>query len=315
VLGAAPGEAGVGALAVLPLRIEHRTLGALTFDFDQPQRFPEEVRAYLRLLAQHAAQALERARLYEAERRARQAEVAARQQAEAASQAREEILAVVSHDLRNPLNAILMSSTSLRGLQLADKQAQRVRTGAERIERAAERMARLIGDLVDFASIQSGQLAIQKKSTPVSEIIDATFEMFAGPAEERGLALERRVAGEPAPVDCDRDRIIQVLANLLSNAVKVTAQGGRVTVGVDSRDAETVFFVRDTGPGIGPDELAQVFERYWRSKKVAYKGSGLGLTIAKGIIDAHRGRIWIESALGVGSTFYFSLPAAPAAGS
>ena len=208
-----------------------------------------------------------------------------------------------------------MSATSLRGLQLADRQAQRVRTSAERIERAAERMARLIGDLVDFASIQSGQLAIQKTATPVSEILDATFEMFAGPAEERGLVLERQVAGELAPVDCDRDRIIQVLANLLSNAVKVTAPGGRVTVGVEGRDAETVFFVRDTGPGIGADELAQVFERYWRSKKVAYKGSGLGLTIARGIIDAHRGRIWVESALGVGSTFYFSLPAAPAAGS
>jgi signal transduction histidine kinase len=313
--GEVPGEVSVGALAVLPLRIEHRTLGALTFDFDQPQRFPEEVRAYLRLLAHNAAQALERARLYEVERGARQAEVASRQQAEAASQAREDILAVVSHDLRNPLNAILMSATSLRSLQLSDRLAQRVRTSAERIERAAERMARLIGDLVDFASIQSGQLAIQKTATPVSEILDATFEMFAGPAEERGLALARHIAGEPAAVDCDRDRIVQVLANLLSNAVKVTAPGGRVTMGVEVRDAETVFFVRDTGPGIGADELAQVFERYWRSKKVAYKGSGLGLTIAKGIIDVHRGRIWVESALGAGCTFYFSLPAAPATGS
>jgi signal transduction histidine kinase len=311
----AMGDGRVGALAVLPLRIEYRTLGALTFDFDQPQRFPEEVRAYLRLLAQHAAQALERARLYEAEREARKAEAAARQQAEAASHAREEILAVVSHDLRNPLNVILMSSTSLRGLQLADKQGQRVRTTAERIERASERMARLIGDLVDFASIQSGQLAVHKAATPVSEIIDATFEMFAGPADELGVLLDRRVGGALPPVDCDRDRVIQVLANMISNAIKVTSAGGRVAVGVEHTGAEMVFSVRDTGPGISEDELSQVFERYWRSKKVAYKGSGLGLTIAKGIIDAHRGRIWIESSLGAGSTFYFSLPAAPATGS
>ncbi|HWN70919.1 MAG TPA: GAF domain-containing protein [Haliangium sp.] len=309
-LDGAPGAAA----AVLPLRIEHRTLGVLTFDFDQPRQFPEEVRAYLRLLAQHAAQALERARLYEAERMARASEAVARRQAEAASQAREEILAVVSHDLRNPLNAILMSATSLRGLQLTDRQAPRVHASAERIERAAERMARLIGDLVDFASIQSGQLAIKKAATPISEIIDATIEMFSGAADERGLTLDRQLDGELDPVDCDRDRIIQALANLISNAIKVMSPGGCVTVGVERRDAEVVFFVRDTGPGIGADELPRVFDRYWRSKKVAYKGSGLGLTIARGIIDAHRGRIWVESALGVGSTFYVGLPAAPAAG-
>jgi signal transduction histidine kinase len=307
---------GLRSAMTVAIRFQDRILGTISFVAAESGR--QYTRSDLEMaeeLGRRAGLALENARLYEAEREAREAAVVARQQAEAASQAREEILAVVSHDLRNPLNAILMSANSLQTLQIPDKPGQRVRTAAERIERACERMARLIGDLVDFASVQSGQLAIQKSATRPVEILDAAFEMFAGPAEERGVQLERQLHGMPAAVDCDRDRVVQALANLMANAIKVTAAGGRVIVGAERRGPDMVFFVRDTGPGIAADELPQVFERYWRSKKVAYKGSGLGLTIVKGIVDAHGGRIWIESVLDAGSTFYFSLPAAPESGS
>lgn len=303
-------ELGLASAMTVAIRSQERVLGTISFvAAESGRRYTRSDLEMAEELGRRAGLALENARLYEAERKAREAAVMARQQAEAASLAREEILAVVSHDLRNPLNAILMSANGLQALQIPDKPGQRVRTAADRIERACNRMARLIGDLVDFASVQSGQLTIQKSATQPSEILDAAFEMFAGPAEERGVQLERQLHGAPAAVDCDRDRVVQALANLMANAIKVTAAGGRVAVGAEQRGADLVFFVSDTGPGIAADELPQVFERYWRSKKVVYKGSGLGLTIVKGIVDAHGGRIWIESVVDAGSTFYFSLPA------
>jgi len=221
-----------------------------------------------------------------------------------ATRAREEILSSVSHDLRNPLNTIVMGSTVL--LSSPDK---RVQMCGQRIHRQAERMARLVGDLVDFANIQAGQLALERAAHAPLAIVAATSELFGPIAEERGLALIATATSELPAIECDSHRAVQVLSNLVSNALKVTPRGGEIEIGAAPRDREVVFFVRDSGPGIAHDELPQLFERSWRSKDLMYKGAGLGLSIARGIVDAHGGRIWAESRLGIGSTFYFSLAA------
>ena len=168
-------------------------------------------------------------------------------------------------------------------------------------------MARLIEDLVDFAGIQAGQLAIKRQAHKPDDILSATSDIFTTMAHERGLRFETRVHPDLPPIECDSERAVQVLSNLVANALKVTPKGGAIAIGAQPEANEVVFYVRDTGPGIDADELPMLFKRYWRSKQAQYKGAGLGLSIARGIVDAHGGRIWAESQLGAGTTFYFSL--------
>jgi len=207
----------------------------------------------------------------------------------------------VSHDLRNPLGTILMGAQTLL-LQLDDP--ARTRITAQRIHRQAERMARLIEDLVDFAAIQAGKITLDRRPHAPDAIVRAAAELFAPLAAEREVRFDVRTMPDQPPVTCDAERAAQVLSNLLSNALKVTPRSGTITLGVEPNG---VFYVRDTGPGIDADELPRLFERYWRSKHSTYKGAGLGLSIAKGIVDAHGGTIWVTSAPGAGSTFRFTL--------
>jgi signal transduction histidine kinase len=200
----------------------------------------------------------------------------------------------------------MMGASTLLTLDIGEK-TQRVRTVADRIHRQAERMARMIDDLVDFAGIESGRLALERGKHDPAEIITAAREMFGPIAQERGLVFEVNVAKPLPQIDCDSERALQVISNLVANAFKVTPRGGQVSIGAAPQDREIVFFVKDTGPGIEAEELPNLFERFWRSKRPHYKGAGLGLSIARGIVDAHGGRIWAESQVGVGSTFYFSL--------
>jgi len=194
----------------------------------------------------------------------------------------------------------MMGATALLGSECGPRQ----RSISERIHRQAARMARLIEDLVDFAGIEAGQLALRRAPHPPDKIVAAVGDLFGPLAEERGLRFAVEVPPGTPAVDCDSDRVVQVLQNLVSNALKVTPRGGTITVGVRP---DGVFYVRDTGPGIAPDELPKLFERYWRSKSSHYKGAGLGLSIARGIVAAHGGNIWAESEPGAGSTFLFSL--------
>jgi signal transduction histidine kinase len=275
---------------------------------NEPRRFEHRDLQFTATVAIHVAQTVQRqrnelelARLYREEREAHM-------QAEESTRAREEILSVVSHDLRNPLGTILMGATSLLNTDLGER-GHRVRTISERIHRQAERMSRLIEDLVDFAGIQAGQLAIERKPHTPEEILSATSDIFASMAHERGLRFETSVMPNLPNIDCDSERAVQVMSNLVANALKVTPRGGAIAIGAETDGKEVVFYVRDTGPGIAAEELPQLFQRYWRSKHTQYKGAGLGLSIAHGIVAAHGGRIWAESQLGSGSTFYFSLAA------
>jgi signal transduction histidine kinase len=269
---------------------------------------PSEIRL-AQAIATHVAQSVVRVQREHELARAYRVEREAHLEAEEATRAREEILSVVSHDLRNPLGTILMGSSTLRdALDPADSRTQRIATVAERIQRQAERMARLIEDLVDFSGIQAGKLAIARTPQAPSALIETTRDLFKPIASERGVVFEASAVTALPVVDCDAERVVQIFGNLVGNAIKVTPRGGSIEIGAAPSDGDhVVFFVRDTGPGIAADELPSLFERYWRSKAAHYKGAGLGLSIARGLVEAHGGRIWVESQVGRGSTFFFSL--------
>jgi signal transduction histidine kinase len=291
---------GIRALAFIPLTSRKRLIGKFMIYRDQPQAFTARELQLAGTVAFHIGESLARKADAAALARAYAEEKEAHAAAEEATRAREEIISVVSHDLRNPLGTILLGAGALL-------QNESVAAVAGSIHRQAQRMARLIEDLVDFAGIQAGKLALDRVDHAPTEIIHAATDLFGPLAQERGLLLESTVQPDLPPIRCDSGRALQVLANLMSNALKVTPKGGQVKIGVEARSSDVVFFVNDTGPGISATELPQIFERYWRGKTSQYRGAGLGLSIARGIVDAHGGKIWAESTVGVGSTFYFSL--------
>jgi PAS domain S-box-containing protein len=234
-------------------------------------------------------------------------ERAAREKAEAAVLTRDEVLAIVSHDLRNPLNTI---SLAVGALESGDVPAEDVPRTIKVFRRAVDRMNRLIADLLDVAKLEAGKkLAIQPERLDIKSVVSETCDGLAAEAERKLQNLECQIADDLPPVSGDRHRLIQVLSNLVGNALKFTGEGGRVTVAVQRGDDGVVVSVTDTGPGIPPENLAQVFNPYWQARQTARFGAGLGLAIAKGIVEAHRGRIWATSAPGTGSTFSFTLPA------
>jgi signal transduction histidine kinase len=276
-------------------------LGKLVVAADVARRFGEREIGIATAVAAHAADAVDRARAQERERAARIA-------AEDASRAREEILSIVSHDLRNPLSAILMAAGSLLRIDGVDARAQRARTHAQRVQRNVERMTRLIDDLVDFTAISTGRLLLKKADHAPDDIVRAVVDLFQTLAEPRGLRLAADVAEALPHLRCDHDRVVQAIANLVSNAMKVTGPGGSILIAAALHERNIVFAVKDTGPGIKPDEIDRVFDRYWRTSAVTYKGTGLGLSIARGIVEAHGGKIWAESTFGEGAKFIFSVP-------
>ncbi len=222
--------------------------------------------------------------------------------------ARDRVLAVVSHDLRSPLTAITLGAHQIA--RMPECNLERARVSAGRIHNAAKRMEAIISDLVDVSRIESGRLVLDVGDHDGVALVLEAAEMFAEVAASRRISL--RTAAEPlgAPVRCDRDRVMQVLSNLVGNALKFVTPPGEVEVGCARRDGAVVFFVRDDGPGIRTEDLPRVFDRYWQGEvppAEKKRGLGLGLAICKEIVNAHGGRLWVESQLGSGSTVSFSL--------
>jgi signal transduction histidine kinase len=239
------------------------------------------------------------------------------QAAERAARARDELMAVVAHDLKNPLNTIQLS---LRVLRHDDRSSEDRFSDAEKhalerhalgaVQRAAERMYRLIHDLLEVARADAGRLWIQPGPVDPEVLLREALDAHCEVAAAKSITLEA-TADEPLPsVLADRERIAQVFSNLIGNALKFTPNGGRVSVRGWRATAAVRFAVEDTGPGIPGDHQAHVFDRFWQAKNVSGMGTGLGLSIAKAIVEGHGGSISVESTPGQGSRFQFSLPMA-----
>jgi PAS domain S-box-containing protein len=291
---------GPHAMHILPLIAAGVPIGALTLLLVEPKRvFTSEGISLAEKFALPIALSLANAELYG--------------NAQRANRAREDLLGVVSHDLRNPLSAIGMCARVLRETP-PTSDAERTALLSNILE-SVEAMNRLIQDLVDVASIERGQLSLERVATESGRLIERAIHIFEVEAAGHEIALVRDVAADLPNVQVDEARIVQVLANLIRNAIKFTPDRGRIAVSAAAVDGVVKFSVADTGRGIEPSLHDRIFERYWESSAGARKpGTGLGLSIARGIVEAHGGRLSVESDVGVGSTFSFTVPVAPELG-
>ena len=262
------------------------------------------------LLARAIRYAMERKRLERERVELLRSEREARATAEAAVRARDDVLRVVSHDLGNSLSAVLVTTTLLLRSLPEDGE---VRPRVASIRQLAEQMQRLRQDLLDVASIEAGRLSVEPDWHEPGELLEATRGHFSPVAAEKGVCLEARAEEGLPPVVADRERVLQVLANLVGNALKFTPSGGRIDLSAERAPEGVRIAVADTGPGIAPENLPHVFDRFWKTQGGNRHGAGLGLAICKGIVEAHGGSIGVESRLAAGSTFAFTLPAAGAA--
>lgn len=284
------------SLMSVPLTVSGKVLGVLTLVASESgRRYGPDDLVLAEELARRAALAVDNARLFN--------------EAQQATRARDELLAIVAHDLRNPLNAISMTcSLLLEGTSGSERATEHKQLTMMR--RASERMNRLIHDLLDVKRIEQGRLAVDPRPETISVIVRGAMDMLRPLAEAQALALETEVQDDLPKVLADSPRIQQVLSNLVGNAIKFTPRGGRITVSARAESAEVRVSVIDTGAGIPADQLPHIFGRFWQSRRADDRGIGLGLAIARGIVEAHQGRIWVESRLGEGSAFYFTVPVA-----
>jgi len=286
---------GILSFVAVPLLLRGQSLGAMLLGSSTPSRvYGHRDLRFAEALADRVAVAIENARLYRA--------------SVDATQLRDHVLGVVAHDLRNPLNAILLQAGVLK--RRGAEPDRRSRKPAETIERAATHMNRLIQDLLDVAQMESGQLTIKRRRLSAHELIVEAVDMQTPLASASSIELRVDEDREVPEVWGDRDRLLQVFENLIGNAIKFTKAGGCITVGATSRDHEVVFRVADTGSGIAPENLPRVFDRFWQATRANRQGAGLGLPITKGIVEAHGGRIWLESTPNRGTTFSFTIPPA-----
>lgn len=285
---------GMRSLLLLPLVAREHVLGVLkVFRTDPGRPFAEADKVIAQELALRAAFALDNARLYET--------------AQQATIARDHALGVVSHDLRNPISAIGMCARALLSATAADDTERRGLVTT--IVDSTELTQRMIRDLLDVASIEVGRLAVERRAVAVPTVLERALGLFTREAAEREVALRIEALPELPTVTGDEERLVQVLANLLGNALRFTERGGTVSVGAQRLDGQVEIHVRDSGAGIPASELPRIFDRYWTVRRNAPKGgTGLGLAIARGIVEAHGGRLWADSVPGQGSVFRFTVP-------
>jgi signal transduction histidine kinase len=229
-----------------------------------------------------------------------------------ALRAREDVLAIVSHDLRTPLSVVSNTASMLLNpkYQLTPQQ---VREQHERIRRNVELMNRMIGDLLDMANLRVGTLSIDPQPMVVNDVLRDTIAMHEAAAREKGLVLSYEAGNDVMRADADRARLTQLFQNLIGNAIKFCKTGDRITIASRTRGDAALIEISDTGPGIAAEDLPHIFDPYYSaSKKHQKTGTGLGLYISKGIVDAHRGEIRCGSQPGVGTTFSITLPLTPA---
>ncbi len=281
---------------VVPLGTHGKVLGAITLAYAESRR--RYTRADLEMaeeLGRRAAKSVEAARLY--------------RQSRLAIQARERLMAIVSHDLRNSLATVLLNSSSILESQGGSSLETHVRHQLQWITRSAEQMNRLIADLLDVSAIELGRFSLDPSDQTVHDLVRDATQLNRPLAIEKGISFDSWVEDDLPSVNVDPGRFQQVLGNLVTNAVKFSSAGSSILVRATKCGAKEVCFgVADTGTGIEPDHLASIFDGYWQGRRGQRGGAGLGLGIAKAIVEGHGGRIWVESTLGEGSTFFFTVP-------
>jgi signal transduction histidine kinase/CheY-like chemotaxis protein len=282
------------SLITVPLQAPGRVIGSLVLaSAESGRRFDTPDFRLAQELASRAAMAVESARLYHA--------------AERALHARDEMLSIVAHDLRNPLNAIILGVEGVLE-DLSQAQLPTEYQTLQTVRVSARRMDRLIHDLLEVARIESGKLRIEPHPERMSLLINEAVAMMRPLAVAQGLELVSQVDRSLPQVMVDGARILQVISNLVGNAIKFTPKGGTVRIEAELSGHEVLVVVADTGAGIAPEQLPHLFARHWQGSDRDRRGIGLGLAIAKGIVESHRGRIWVESQKGSGSRFYFAIP-------
>jgi signal transduction histidine kinase len=262
------------------------------------------------LLGRSIRYAIERKQLDRERNRSLRREQEARTRAESAVRARDEILRIVSHDLGNPISGVLINtSVLLRTIPPGDPLAE-VRQRVEEIRDMMKQMQRLRQDLLDVSVIEAGQLSVLRENIHASSLVTTALERVRPIAAERSVSVEAGPEPGELLVSADRERILQVLDNLLGNAVKFTPAGSTIAASASAHPAGVCFTVVDEGPGIPAEHLERIFDRFWKVDQRSRTGAGLGLAICMGIVEAHGGRIWVESEVGIGSRFHFVIPAA-----
>ncbi|HYR83622.1 MAG TPA: ATP-binding protein [Terriglobia bacterium] len=277
---------------VVPLGTGGETFGTLTLGLEEGgRRYDRDDLRFAEDFGRHIALAIQNSRLYTA--------------AEHALRARDEVLRVVSHDLRNPIGNIQMTA---RMLAAASMPEDKRRSMVDIINRAAGRMNRLIEDLIAVARIRGGQvIPLNLQAENPGEIIAEACELFAAQARTKSIELKCEKPTLTPTINVDRHRLFQVLSNILDNAIKFTPEGGSITVSCEAHADVVEFAIADTGRGIAPENLNKIFDLFWQEKITAHMGAGFGLAIAKTIIEEHGGRIWAESTPGLGTTFFFTV--------
>jgi PAS domain S-box-containing protein len=288
---------GFSSLITVPLRARERVLGALLLGRGAGQ--PPFTEADLHLakgLALRAATALDNARLYDDARRA--------------IRARDDVLGVVSHDLRTPLSVIAMCATSLLGEQALAGEGSR--DALTTLQRATQWAQRLIQDLLDVSAIEAGGLSLTRSREDPVVLVMLAVQLNGELAAERRVSLVADLPDHLPPIAVDADRIVQALNNLIGNALKFTPSGGVVRIGAADGGDHVRLFVTDSGPGVPAEDAPHVFDRFWTARRTARaRGTGMGLAIVRGIADAHGGRAWLEPPVaGSGATFNIALPVA-----
>lgn len=236
-------------------------------------------------------------------------EQAALETARAALAARDELLGIVAHDLRNPLGAITMRAAMLREQAGTDKGRQQ----AETIENIAMRMGHQIRTMLDVTAIEAGRFSVMPARCELDDLVRETIELFEPVARSKQVWLAMKIEAPGIVVHAERERVAQVLSNLMTNALKYTPPGGHITISVDRHAGEAQVGVLDTGHGISHENQVHVFDRFWHDEAGGKRSTGLGLFIARGIVEAHGGHIWVESEPGHGARFYFTIPLETAA--
>jgi signal transduction histidine kinase len=286
-------EAGLQSGMVIPLLRDGNLIAAIILVSCSPSRIYGTEDLYLaEELARHAAASIENARLYFLARRA--------------IKSREEVLAVVSHDHKDPVMVIGLVGKILR--QSGELETNQIFEFSKKIERAADKMLQLISEISDSSKIETGTFSPQAQT--LKNLILPAIDGMKSLAEAKEQTIEYHIESNLPEVAADGPRVEQVVSNLLSNAIKFSRQGCKIVVSAREQDNSIVVCVSDSGPGIPRENLSKVFDRYWQAEDTKHAGMGLGLSIAKGIVEAHGGKIWVDSELGKGTSVSFTLPLA-----